>query len=59
VSGSPNQFGHWKKKVVAGLADVFSRGQQPRISEAEVNEFHVKIGSLSEENDFLSQRLKR
>jgi len=55
----PNQVGQWKKQAVEGLADVFSRGQQPGISEAEVKDLHAKIGRLAVENDFLSQGLKR
>ena len=55
----PNQVGQWKKQAVEGLADVFSRGQSPGISEAEVKDLHAKIGRLAVENDFLSQGLKR
>ena len=55
----PNQVSQWKKQAVEGLADVFSRGQQPGISEAEVKDLHAKIGRLAVENDFLSQGLKR
>ena len=55
----PNQVSQWKRQAVEGLADVFSRGQQPGISEAEVKDLHAKIGRLAVENDFLSQGLKR
>ena len=55
----PNQVSQWKRQAVEGLADVFSRGQSPGISEAEVKDLHAKIGRLAVENGFLSQGLKR
>lgn len=55
----PNQVSQWKRQAVEALADVFSRGQQPGISEAEVKDLHAKFGRLAVENDFLSQELKR
>ena len=41
------------------MADVFSGGKQSGPSEAEVKDFHAKIGRLAVENDFLLEGLKK
>jgi len=51
--------GEWKKQAMEGMATVFS-GQEAaqdmaRLSEAEVEKLHAKIGQLVVERDFLAK----
>lgn len=51
--------GEWKKQAVEGLAGVFSGKEAAqdtaKVSEAEVEKLHAKIGQLVVERDFLAQ----
>ena len=51
--------GEWKKQAVEGLASVFSGKEAAqdtaRLSEAEVEKLHAKIGQLVVERDFLAK----
>jgi len=56
----PNQVSTWKRQAVEGMADVSAKGDKPSgPTEAEIQDFHAKIGRLAVDNDFLSQGLKR
>ena len=51
--------GEWKRQAVEGLASVFSGKEAAqdtaRVSEAEVEKLHAKIGQLVVERDFLAK----
>ena len=51
--------GEWKKQAVEGLAVVFSGKEAAqgtaKVSEAEVERLHAKIGQLVVERDFLAK----
>ena len=51
--------GEWKRQAVEGLASVFSGKEAAqdtaRLSEAEVEKLHAKIGQLVVERDFLAK----
>ena len=51
--------GEWKKQAMEGLAAVFSdrsaAAETARVSEAEVEKLHAKIGQLLVERDFLAK----
>jgi len=56
----PNQIQEWKKRLVAGAEQVFGNGSRTaKGSETVVKELHAKIGQLTMERDFLSERLGR
>ena len=56
----PNQIQEWKKRLVEGAGDVFSRTAQSGGTDAEtVAALHAKIGQLTMENDFLERGLER
>ena len=54
----PNQVSAWKRQAVDGLGEVFSNGANRacRDHESEVRDLHAKIGELTVERDFFSQR---
>jgi len=56
----PNQIQDWKKRLLSGAEEIFengnARGKDP---EAEIKELHAKIGQLTMERDFLSEKLGR
>jgi transposase-like protein len=56
----PNQIQEWKKRLLSSAEQVFengtSRGKDP---ESEIKELHAKIGQLTMERDFLSEKLGR
>jgi len=54
----PNQITQWKKKVLAGAAEIFASGKKAT-AEPDIQELHAKIGQLAMENDFLSRALGR
>ena len=54
----PNQIAEWKRQLLEHAADVFSKDRKPDQGPS-VKDFHVKIGQLSMENDFLSGALGR
>ena len=51
--------GEWKRQAMDGLASVFSGKEAEqdtaRLSEAEVEKLHAKIGQLVVERDFLAK----
>ena len=51
--------GEWKRQAMDGLASVFSGKEAAqdtaRLSEAEVEKLHAKIGQLVVERDFLAK----
>ena len=54
------QITHWKKQLLAGAGDVFSKDEKlTEDTEKTVKELHVKIGQLTMENDFLERGLER
>jgi len=56
----PNQIQDWKKRLVEGAGDIFSRGSQSDGKDGEaVQALHAKIGQLTMENDFLERGLER
>jgi len=56
----PNQIQEWKKRLVSGAEQVFENGSRAvKDPEAAVKELHAKIGQLTMERDFLSERLGR
>ena len=56
----PNQIQEWKKRLMDGAGDVFSRSSQGDGGNDEtVQALHAKIGQLAMENDFLERGLTR
>lgn len=56
----PNQIQEWKKRLVGGAEQLFENGSRPgKDPEAAVKELHAKIGQLTMERDFLSEKLGR
>jgi transposase-like protein len=56
----PNQIQEWKKRLVAGAEQLFENGSRAvKDPQAGVKELHAKIGQLTMERDFLSQKLGR
>ena len=56
----PMQVTTWKHQAIDGLTGLFSdKVSRIEDNEAEVKEFHAKIGKLAAENVFFSQGLKR
>ncbi len=54
------QISAWKRQLLEQFSEVFeSRGDHKRNFEAEVKELHAKIGELTMERDFLSDKLGR
>ena len=55
----PNQIATWKDQLLAGAAEVFSRGASGKssIPEVDIKSLHAKIGELTLENDFLESAL--
>jgi transposase len=55
--------GEWKKQAMEGLTAVFSdrsaAQETARLSEAEVEKLHAKIGQLLVERDFLAKAFGR
>lgn len=54
----PNQITEWKKQLLEGAEDVFSKGKQEATG-PDIKELHAKIGQLALENDFLAHALER
>ena len=54
----PNQIGQWKKRLLAGAADIFERTKNHKEENIEVvqNELYQNIGQLKVENDFLKKK---
>lgn len=56
----PNQILDWKKRLLADAEQLFQNGsRRGKDSQAEVKELHAKIGELTMERDFLSEKLGR
>ena len=56
----PNQIQDWKKRLVEGAGELFSRGAKSGGSgEENVQALHAKIGQLTMEKDFLTRGLDR
>lgn len=56
----PNQIQDWKKKLLSSAEEIFENGtSKGKDTEAEVKELHAKIGQLTMERDFLSEKLGR
>lgn len=56
----PNQIAVWKRQLEEGAVELFgSATLQSKDRAAEVKELHAKIGQLTVERDFLSEKLSR
>jgi len=56
----PNQVKQWKEQLATRAADVFGAGEETRkLTEADTQKLHAKIGQLTLENDFLAKALGR
>ena len=56
----PNQIQDWKKKLLSNAEQLFENGsRRGKDPEAEIKELHAKIGELTMERDFLSEKLGR
>ena len=54
----PNQIQDWRRKLVDRAEEVFQRGTgRENDSEHKLKELHAKIGQLTMERDFLSDKL--
>jgi len=54
----PNQIQEWKKQLQQSAEDVFSKGNTHTVdTESKLKELHAKIGELTVERDFLSEKL--
>jgi transposase-like protein len=53
----PNQIGQWKKKLIEGSSDIFSRGKnrEAESHEAERDRLYQQIGKLQVEVDWLKK----
>jgi transposase-like protein len=53
----PNQIGQWKKKLIDGSSDIFSRGKnrEAESHEAERDRLYQQIGKLQVEVDWLKK----
>jgi transposase-like protein len=56
----PNQIQDWKKRLLHNAEQLFENGTRAtKDPEAEIKELHAKIGELTMERDFLSEKLGR
>lgn len=56
----PNQIQDWKKRLLRNAEQLFENGSRAaKDPEAEIKELHAKIGELTMERDFLSEKLGR
>jgi transposase len=54
----PTMINSWKRTLLDGAAEVFSRGHNSRKqTETQVDDLYRQIGQLKVENDFLSKKL--
>jgi len=56
----PNQIQKWKKQLLDQAEQVFANGSYPgkdTESEGKIKQLHAKIGQLTMERDFLSEKL--
>ena len=57
----PTLIHQWKKALLEGASGVFERGcaaKDPGLDKAALKDLHAKIGELTVERDFLSEKLK-
>ena len=54
-----NQVSTLNQHTIDSMADLFSGYKQSRPYEAEINDLHSNTKKLANENDFLSERLKK
>ena len=58
----PTMIHQWKKALLEGASGIFEHGCAVKASdpaaETKVKELHAKIGELTVERDFLSEKLK-
>ena len=57
----PTMIHQWKKALLEGASGVFERGstaKEPGLDKEALKDLHAKIGELTVERDFLSERLK-
>ena len=56
----PGRYKDWKKRLLANAGQLFENGtHRGKDPEAEIKELHAKIGELTMERDFLSEKLGR
>ena len=56
----PNQIQDWKKRLLSQAEQIFENGNaRGKDAETEIKELHAKIGQLTMERDFLSEKLGR
>jgi len=56
----PNQIQDWKKRLLSNAEQLFENGNRAgKDLEAEIKELHAKIGELTMDRDFLSEKLGR
>ena len=56
----PNQIQDWKKRLLSNAEQLFENGNRARKdAQAEIKELHAKIGELTMDRDFLSEKLGR
>jgi len=56
----PNQIQDWKKRLLSNAEQLFENGSRAgKDAEAEIKELHAKIGELTMDRDFLSEKLGR
>jgi len=55
----PNQVGQWKKKALAGLPEIFEKGDSKKDKELEKEKdnLYKQIGKMKIENDWLKKKL--
>jgi len=57
----PTMIHQWKKALLEGASGVFERGglvKEPTLDKEALKDLHAKIGELTVERDFLSEKLK-
>jgi transposase len=57
----PTMIHQWKKALLEGASGVFERGgaaPEPTLDKEALKDLHAKIGELTVERDFLSEKLK-
>ena len=57
----PTMIDQWKKALLEGASGVFERGgaaKEPALDKEALKDLHAKIGELTVERDFLSEKLK-
>ncbi len=57
----PTMIHQWTKALLEGASGVFERGgtvKEPALDKKALKDLHAKIGELTVERDFLSEKLK-